>query len=67
MGEAYDLAAERAWEERLRRRPRCACCGELVDTEEYVELAPFGGVGIGCGRCRDRFSRWADRLDREEE
>lgn len=68
--ECYDPTAqeaerERRWEERLRGRPGCACCDEVVATEEYLDLEPFGLRGVACGRCRDRCSHFTEELDEE--
>lgn len=41
-----------------RRRPPalglCQCCGEPVQTEQYLDLRPFGLQAVACERCVDR-------------
>lgn len=41
-------------QEALRRRPvklRCRCCDEPVNTEQYLDLTPFGLQAVACERC----------------
>ena len=51
------LAARRA------RLPRCACCGEPIPTERFLDLRPFGLGAVACETCvEENFSYTEDLL-----
>lgn len=43
------------WQEEALRKRRgkahCRCCDEPVDTEQYLDLSPFGLQAVACERC----------------
>ena len=52
-----------ALEIRRQRRPRCVCCDEPVATECYLDLAPFGLMGVACENCVDSNLAETENLD----
>ena len=38
----------------IMRRPECACCGEHLTSETYLDLSAFGLNGVVCERCIDK-------------
>jgi len=57
-------AMDRAYTKRIMRRPCCACCGEHLMTENYLDLSPFGIPGVACERCVDKYT--ADTADLDD-
>lgn len=53
-------ARDRAETAAIRRRPRCQCCGKVIQTETVLDLQPFGIAAFACQRCVDRFTRFDD-------
>lgn len=43
--------------QRLEARPRplCRCCGLPVNTEQYLELEPFGIRAVACEECVNKY------------
>ena len=50
------LAARRA------RLPRCACCGEPIPTERFLDLSGFGLHALACETCVEDSFRYAEEL-----
>lgn len=47
-----DIRREAGWDARLKRRPRCADCGEHISEEECLELERGVYLCPGCVRWR---------------
>ena len=45
------------WRSRL---PRCACCGEPIESEKYLDLEPFGLQDRACEGCVRLHSRYME-------
>ena len=53
-----------AYTARIMRRPRCACCGDHILSDTYLDLSPFGiADGVACERCIDRHTAATCDLD----
>ena len=50
------MAARRA------RLPRCACCGEPVGTERFLDLRGFGLQALACETCVEENFRYTEEL-----
>ena len=49
---------QRRLEKARGRLMRCVCCGEIVDTERFLDLARFGLKAVGCERCVEKEMEW---------
>lgn len=48
---AQERARDMAHTARIMRRPCCECCGEHLETDEYLDLTPLGITGVLCEDC----------------
>lgn len=45
---------------RRSRLPLCACCGHPIESEKYLDLAPFGLQDRACAGCVELHSRYME-------
>lgn len=66
--DCYDPAVQEAarslaFAAQVLRRPRCACCGNPLTGDEYLDLEPFGLRGCACERCVHKHRHEVSNLD----
>lgn len=66
--DCYDPAVQEAarslaFAAQVLRRPRCACCGNPLTGDEYLDLEPFGLRGYACECCVRKHRHEVSNLD----